>query len=87
MRLINQIAIQFDSWVNPVLVKELRQAVQGRFVMGILLLFLLVSVSAMGIYAMQYEEGYTSYSDGRDMFMFFWGALVIAGLAELHVRK
>ena len=86
MSLLNDLAIRFDSWANPVLVKELRQAVQGRFVMGILLLFLLVSVSAMGVYAMQYEEGYTSYTDGKDMFMFFWGALVIAGCALIPIN-
>ncbi len=40
---------KFDGWMNPVALKELRQAVQGRFVTSVLLLFLIVSVAALGI--------------------------------------
>jgi hypothetical protein len=35
--------------LNPIVVKELRQAVQSKFVVGVLLLFLLVQVSIIGI--------------------------------------
>jgi len=86
MSRINTFADRLDGWVNPIVVKELRQAVQGRFVMGILLIFLLVSVSALGVYAMQYEEGHTDFNDGREMFLFLWGVLVVAGSALIPLN-
>jgi hypothetical protein len=46
-----------DDRLNPIAVKELRQAVQSKFVVGVLLLFLLVQVSIVGIYLVTASGG------------------------------
>lgn len=43
-------ALWAGDWINPIVVKELRQAVQSKFVVAVLLLFLLVQLSILGIY-------------------------------------
>ena len=45
MRQWRAILQRTDDLLNPIVVKELRQAVQGRFVVGVLILFLLISVA------------------------------------------
>lgn len=47
MNLLQRMAGRCDDWINPIAVKETRQAVQGRFVAVILLLSLLASVLAL----------------------------------------
>ncbi len=37
-----------DDWVNPVAVKEFRQAVQSRWVIAVLMLFLLINLVDRG---------------------------------------
>jgi hypothetical protein len=58
--------------VNPVVVKELKQALQSRFVVAVLLLFLLGQVVALGIYLMvQSTNGNLDAADfqgGRTVF-------------------
>src|SRR5262249_44895141 len=39
-----------DDGLNPIVVKELRQAVRSRFVVAVLLLFLLLQVLYIGVY-------------------------------------
>ena len=41
---------RIDDWINPIVVKELRQAVKSRLVTGVLLLFLSVQLVIMGMY-------------------------------------
>jgi hypothetical protein len=41
---------RLDDQLNPIVVKELRQAVQSKFVVAVLLLFLLVQVAFIGIF-------------------------------------
>ncbi len=41
-------ASELSDWVNPVAVKELRQAVQSRWVVVVLMLFLLVNLTVVG---------------------------------------
>ena len=41
---------RMDDWLNPIVVKELRQAVQGKFVAAALLLLLIIQLAALGIY-------------------------------------
>ncbi|HEX7153959.1 MAG TPA: hypothetical protein VF618_20890 [Thermoanaerobaculia bacterium] len=40
---------RLDVWANPILIKELRQAVRGRFAVSILILALLAQVIAVGV--------------------------------------
>ncbi len=44
---MNPLTAKLDNAINPIVVKELRQAVNGRFVSALLMLFLLVSVIVM----------------------------------------
>ena len=41
---------ELDDAINPIVVKELRQAVQSKFVVAVLLLFLLIQLVFIGIY-------------------------------------
>ena len=66
--------------MNPIVVKELRQAMQGRFVMGVLVLFLLVSVSAMWLKIMSIDPKSVDTGAGRELFFFLWGALLFTCL-------
>jgi hypothetical protein len=67
---------RIDEMLNPIAVKELRQAVQGKFVVGILLLFLTVAVGAIGMAAMAYDEQLSNLDSGRYAFLFFMGILM-----------
>jgi hypothetical protein len=48
---------RLDDRLNPIVVKELRQAVQGRFVTVVLLLFLFVQLIVLGAYLLLNEVG------------------------------
>jgi hypothetical protein len=48
---------RLDDRLNPIVVKELRQAVQGRFVTVVLLLFLFVQLVVLGLYLLLNEVG------------------------------
>ncbi len=55
------------DWVNPVAVKEFRQAVQSRWVIGVLLIFLLIDLGIVGGYLAMTPEAATSSHGGRDV--------------------
>lgn len=74
-----------DDLINPVAVKEMRQAVQGRFVMSIILLFLLISVSAIGLAAMNADESMSGLSSGQPAFIFFMLMLMSTCLVLIPV--
>jgi hypothetical protein len=63
--------------VNPVAVKEFRQAVQSRWVMAVLMLFLLINLGVVGGYLMLTPDAATSINGGRNIFMFLLGILLI----------
>ena len=46
---------RLDDWINPIVVKELRQAVKSRMVVGILLLFLGLQLFLLGFYLLTRE--------------------------------
>jgi hypothetical protein len=66
--------------INPIVVKELRQAVQSRFVIAVLLMFLLVQLLFMGIFLMVQSLSGTLYASdyqaGRWVFMILQGILL-----------
>jgi len=70
------LANRFEGMINPIAVKELRQAVQGKFIMGILLLFLTVAVIILGVVSMLYGEEFNDFNSGRDIFLVFLGLLM-----------
>ena len=54
--------------VNPVAVKEFRQAVQSRWVTAVFMLFLLLNLAVIGGYLMLSPDAATSTTGGRDIF-------------------
>jgi hypothetical protein len=63
--------------VNPVAVKEFRQAVQSRWVITVLMLFLIVNLCVIGGYLMLSPDAETSVEGGRSIFMFMLGFLLV----------
>jgi hypothetical protein len=70
---------RFSAWVddalNPIVVKELRQAVHGRFVGAILLLFLLVSLVTMSIFLLS-QSGSADTQTGSEALLWLQGIVV-----------
>jgi hypothetical protein len=61
---------RLDLWLNPILVKELRQAVRGRFAVSILVLALLAQVLAVGILLLfENLTGSNASVAGRETFL------------------
>jgi hypothetical protein len=67
---------RLDDWLNPIVVKELRQAVQGRFVAAALLLLLTIQLAALGIYIISSGDFSDRYTAGRDAFIFLLAILM-----------
>lgn len=65
-----------DDWLNPIVVKELRQAVQGRFVSAALLLLLLIQLATLGIYIVSGGDFASRFDAGRNAFMFLLAILM-----------
>ncbi|MCI0684808.1 MAG: hypothetical protein L0Y71_22150 [Gemmataceae bacterium] len=63
---------KLDDAINPIVVKELRQAVRSRFVVAVVLLFLLLQLAFLGIYlTIAGLNGWLDtidYQAGRDVF-------------------
>jgi hypothetical protein len=78
---------RLDDKLNPIVVKELRQAVQSKFVIVVLLLFLLVQVAYIGIYlvATGFERGLQTMEaeSGRSVFSVLQVILVLTCLVFL----
>ncbi len=74
------ILARLDDALNPIVVKELRQAVQSRFVVAVLLLFLMLQLLFMGISLIGNSiDGRLEQSDfqaGRDVFALLQGVLL-----------
>jgi hypothetical protein len=72
---------RMDDWINPIVVKELRQAVKSRAVVGILLCFLGVQLFLVGINLVLGEAANIGeagdLSLGRTSFMWLQGELLI----------
>ncbi len=61
-----------DDRINPIVVKELRQAVKGRFVSLILVLFPLLAVTIVGLALLTAEPGSLDSGRGRETFMWIY---------------
>ena len=72
-----------DDAANPIVVKELRQAVSSRFVTGALFLMLLVQVAVVALF-MMFDDGMsTSFRGGREIFMTLF--MILTGISMLFV--
>lgn len=71
MKALDAIGTKLDGWLNPVLVKELRQAVRGRFIVTMLSLSLLAQIIAVSIFMLTDSleaRGMTVTAVGADTF-------------------
>ena len=50
MKTVSALFRRLDDWINPIVIKELRQAVKSRMVVTILLLFLGLQLLILGFY-------------------------------------
>ncbi|MBK04431.1 MAG: hypothetical protein CL920_20405 [Deltaproteobacteria bacterium] len=58
-----------DDHINPIVIKELRQAVRGRFLSGVLILFLLIQIVTLGVTLVSFSFSHnTNFTEGRDYF-------------------
>lgn len=65
MKLLQRINQKLDDKVNPIVIKELRQAVQGRFLVWVLLGFLLLQMILLGGNLLTVEASSTSWISSR----------------------
>ncbi|MCE2396645.1 hypothetical protein J4G02_19100 [Candidatus Poribacteria bacterium] len=68
MKSIRGIIEKMTDRLNPIVVKELRQAVQGKFLIVVLICFLCLQLLAMGIFLIIDESISVSFDAGRNIF-------------------
>ncbi len=75
---LSQIAEKLDDLLNPISVKEMRQAVKGSFVTWLLIIFLLTQLSLIG-FPLIFNEGDigVNFSQGRLIFNFLLMILLL----------
>ena len=67
MKSIIHIFEKINDSLNPIVLKEVRQAVQGKFLVVVLMLFLVVQLFTMGIF-LATQPASLSFNIGRDIF-------------------
>ncbi len=80
MSAINSVANFVSDRANPVVVKELRQAVQSRLVIAILLLFLLANVTVTASYLTWSPDIQSNMQAGQNLFSMLFGLLVVTSM-------
>jgi hypothetical protein len=70
----------FSDRINPIVVKELRQAVQSRFVIAAMLTLLSVQLAAIGIYILASGASLFGFYAGQQSFMLLFGVLQAIGV-------
>ncbi len=70
------LALRINDWLNPIVIKELRQAVQSRFVITALLVLLAIQIVAVGIYLLTSSDLSFSSDSGRMVFMILFGIML-----------
>ncbi len=84
MKLLEKIIDKIDDSLNPIVVKELRQAVQSRFVVSLLMLLLVALMSVMGFFTLfSMSENTTTMitlDKGRHAFGILFGIFVFSSM-------
>jgi hypothetical protein len=71
------VASWMDDRMNPIVVKELRQSIQSRFVVSVLILLLIILMTTLFLYIVNTEAiGQVTGNHGADLFQIFQGMLV-----------
>lgn len=71
---------RLNDAINPIVIKELRQAVQSRFVTATLMILLCIQLVALGLYLLFSGEATTSFDAGRQIFIILLGIVFAAGM-------
>jgi hypothetical protein len=66
--------------LNPIVVKELRQAVQSRFVVAALLALLVIQIFAIGLFLLSGSDALLNFDSGREVFMILFAILFAVSL-------
>ncbi len=75
-----------DDRVNPIVIKELRQAIQSRFVVSTLMLLLVVLLTTLLLYVINTESiGLVTGNHGAELFQIFQGMLLTTCLLFVPV--
>ena len=74
---------RIDDAFNPIVVKELRQAVQGKFVAAVLIMLLIIQLTAVGLIIINSRDITTNFDAGRDAFMILQS--IMLGICLLFV--
>jgi len=69
--------------LNPIVVKELRQAVQSRFVIAALMTLLAIQLVAIGIYLLTSGDSLLNFDAGRGVFLMLFS--ILQGVSMLFV--
>ena len=84
--MIASLSTTLSDRLNPIVVKELRQAVKSWFIVGVLLLLLSVLTLIQLLWVMSSTDlGSTTNDDGRDLFLVFQGTLLAIALLGLPI--
>ena len=75
MKSIGDILEKIDDRLNPIVVKELRQAVQGKFLIAVLICFLCLQLLTVGLFLTN-ETATESFSTGLNIFRVLLGILL-----------
>ena len=76
---------RIDDRLNPIVVKEFRQAVQGRFISSVLILFLLVQLAAIALTIIDRGFINQSFQAGRDAFTTLMVLLMITTMVIIPI--
>lgn len=76
MKIPSALTAKLDDMINPIALKEMRQAVKGKFVSWVLVLFLVIQLIVISI-ALMAQEGHSgSMSMGREVFTALLGVMM-----------
>ncbi|HNV70550.1 MAG TPA: hypothetical protein PKO06_12690 [Candidatus Ozemobacteraceae bacterium] len=87
MKILSAIIDYIDDRLNPIVVKEFRQAVQGRFVSSVLILFLLVQLAAIALTIIDRSYVHQSFQAGRDAFITLMVLLMITTMVIIPINS
>ena len=78
MSVLASLACRIDDFLNPIVVKELRQAVRSRFVSGILMLLLLIQLAVVSVAVMFSSADTATFSEGRQINAIIYGVMLFS---------
>ncbi len=84
MNLLSRAYTWIDDTLNPIVVKELRQAVQGKFITGILILFLFFQIGTLA-FSLIDKAATSNFELGRETFSVLMMFVLLAGTLAVPV--